>query len=387
MNSRTTFIKAASILLLSIILVISGAFSNPDSNNIHAAASASVKIKVNHTEIPYKAEQEAKAHFASYAQALSQIDSSGNHGRFRLGKPFKIYKFDGQEDGNYYYPIMQGNTIHYILTVSPKNTSDVHTDKNQANYSVRVSKFISDALNQYRNGNQPITIYTNKNGYYIEQHQQLKLIKRTTLPNQPTQPDQPAAPKKQLAQTVDTTQTQTETQNYGTKYMNLLPHFKIREQQGYNGWCAGYSMAALLNATKNTSTYNGESIMHQVHPNLTGQQFQFTGLTIQEMIDYGKSQGRNTSYYDGMPSYDVVDQQTKQNKGMVVLGEQVESSQGLHAGHAMAVVGNAELSNSEKVIVIWNPWDQDYTLQPADSNIIPVSNGDHYQWFGSVTGF
>lgn len=146
-------------------------------------------------------------------------------------------------------------------------------------------------------------------------------------------------------------------------------------------------MAALLNATKNTSTYNGESIMHQVHPNLTGQQFQFTGLTIQEMIDYGKSQGRNTSYYDGMPSYDVVDQQTKQNKGMVVLGEQVESSQGLHAGHAMAVVGNAELSNSEKVIVIWNPWDQDYTLQPADSNIIPVSNGDHYQWFGSVTGF
>jgi hypothetical protein len=31
---------------------------------------------------------------------------------------------------------------------------------------------------------------------------------------------------------------------------------QIRETQGQNGWCAGYTMAFLLNATYNTGHYN-----------------------------------------------------------------------------------------------------------------------------------
>ena len=63
------------------------------------------------TEVPAKAEQQAETQFSSYAQALSQIDKSGTNGEYQLGKPFKIYKFNGQEDGNYYFPVLQGLVI------------------------------------------------------------------------------------------------------------------------------------------------------------------------------------------------------------------------------------------------------------------------------------
>lgn len=88
-----------------------------------------------------------------------------------------------------------------------------------------------------------------------------------------------------------------------------------------------------------------------------------------------------------MPSYDMVDQYTSDNKGIAILSERVESTNGLHGRHAMAVVGNAVLANNQKVIVFWNPWDSDVSLQPVDSNIIPVSDGSHFRWFASISGY
>ena len=38
----------------------------------------------------------------------------------------------------------------------------------------------------------------------------------------------------------------------------------------------------LLNATYNTGHYNAEMIMRALHPNLSGQAFQFTGLTLKK---------------------------------------------------------------------------------------------------------
>lgn len=388
MNIAKTFFKTASMLLLAAIMVISGALSYVTQQATTANASSdSLKIKVDNTDVPGQAKQEAKQHFSSYAQALSQIDRSGNNGEFKLGHSFKIYKFNGQEDGNFYYPVMQGDTIKYILTVTPKSENDVHANKNNANYSVRISKFISDELNQYRQNNTPITIFTNKDGYYIEHDKRLDLVMQTKLPNDKTKPSTPAVPNLELKQTVNATQTEATHSSVATKYVNLLPNFQIREQQGNNGWCAGYTMAALLNATKNTSQYRAQDVMHQIHPGLSGQAFQFTGLTADEMIQYGRAQGKNTSYYNGMPSFNMVDQYTKDNKGIAILGKQIEATQGMHAGHAMAVVGNAVTADNQQVIVFWNPWDRDYSLQPADSNVIPVSNGDHYHWYGSVVGF
>ena len=171
------------------------------------------------------------------------------------------------------------------------------------------------------------------------------------------------------------------------EYVNQLKNFRIRETQGYNSWCAGYTMSALLNATYNTNRYNAESVMRYLHPNLRGHDFQFTGLTSNEMLRFGRSQGRNTQYLNRMTSYNEVDQLTTNNQGIAVLGKRVESSDGIHAGHAMAVAGNAKVNNGQKVILIWNPWDNGLMTQDAHSNIIPVSNGDHYEWYASIYGY
>lgn len=375
-------------MLIVFLLVFTGFNTHLPTHQVDAStyspSSAPLKIKVKDKHIPQEASQQAQAQFSSYAQALSQIDQTQTHNQFELGQPFKIYKLNGQEDGNYYFPIKKGNQIAYILTVTPKYSKDVD---HPTQYSVRISRFISSALNQSQTSHQPITIYTDENGYYIEQNHQLRLALRTTLPDKTHNNAVPKSPEIPMAQTVDPTTTTNNTQNVSTQYVNLLPHFKVREQQGNNGWCAGYVMAALMNATGNTSKYQGEAIMHTLHPNMAPQQFQMTGLTIDEMIQYGKSQGKQPVYSEGMPNYNTIDQTISQNKGIAILGQQVEETGGIHVGHSMAVVGTAILSNQQHVIVIWNPWDQDYTLQPADSNIIPVSNGNHYEWFGSVIGY
>ena len=127
--------------------------------------------------------------------------------------------------------------------------------------------------------------------------------------------------------------------------------------------------------------------MRYLHPNLRGHDFQFTGLTSNEMLRFGRSQGRNTQYLNRMTSYNEVDQLTTNNQGIAVLGKRVESSDGIHAGHAMAVAGNAKVNNGQKVILIWNPWDNGFMTQDAHSNIIPVSNGDHYEWYASIYGY
>ncbi|MCP6646114.1 hypothetical protein NL493_28640, partial [Klebsiella pneumoniae] len=91
------------------------------------------------------------------------------------------------------------------LTVTPKSENDVHANKNNANYSVRISKFISDELNQYRQNNTPITIFTNKDGYYIEHDKRLDLVMQTKLPDDKTKPSTPAVPNLELKQTVNAT--------------------------------------------------------------------------------------------------------------------------------------------------------------------------------------
>lgn len=87
-----------------------------------------------------------------------------------------------------------------------------------------------------------------------------------------------------------TSQFKSNNYTYNEQYVNKLENFKIRETQGNNGWCAGYTMSALLNATYNTNKYHAEAVMRFLHPNLQGQQFQFTGLTPREMIYFGQTQ-------------------------------------------------------------------------------------------------
>ena len=83
-----------------------------------------------------------------------------------------------------------------------------------------------------------------------------------------------------------------------------------------------------------------------------------------------------------MTTYNEVDNLTKNNKGIAVLGSRVESRNGMHAGHAMAVVGNAKLDNGQEVIIIWNPWDNGFMTQDAKTMLFQypmatIINGIH----------
>lgn len=44
------------------------------------------------------------------------------------------------------------------------------------------------------------------------------------------------------------------------------------------------------------------------------------------MIEYGKSQGRDIHYQEGVPSYNQVDQLTKDNVGIMILAQSVSQN-------------------------------------------------------------
>ena len=67
--------------------------------------------------------------------------------------------------------------------------------------------------------------------------------------------------KQKASVTMPTSQFKSNNYTYNEQYVNKLENFKIRETQGNNGWCAGYTMSALLNATYNTNKYHAEAVM------------------------------------------------------------------------------------------------------------------------------
>lgn len=394
-----------SVFILSLV-------SGACFDNVHAesttdsqpTAKSSTKVNVNQKSIPSEVQKLAEENYISRVTTLDKVNNQSSDG-YTLGEPFKIYKFDKKSDGNYYFPVLnEDGDIKYIVTVSPKVAGDSAKD---GKYSLNVSAFLSKTLNEYKN--QKITILTDSNGYYVlGEKGSAKLVLSTPHETKDFKVKDKAdqarefkrseekAPKsdelKGLNETASITKPVTKLHNpkYASdvEYVNKLKNFSIRETQGYNGWCAGYTMSALLNATYNTDRYNAEGVMRYIHPDLTGDEFLMTGLTEGEMINFGRSQGRSPELLKRMTSYGEVDQLTKDNKGIAVLGESVEKYEnGLHGYHAMAVVGNAKVDNGQEVILIWNPWDSNFMTQDANSNVIPVSDGHHYRWYSSIYGY
>lgn len=381
------------LIALSLIFSLSiTPIANGESNsNIKAKDKKHVQVNVEDKSVPTDVRNLAQKDYLSYVTSLDKIYNK-EKASYTLGEPFKIYKFNKKSDGNYYFPVLntEGN-IDYIVTISPKVTKD---SSSSSKYTINVSSFLSKVLNQYKD--QQITILTNSKGYYVvTQNHKAKLVLKTPRLEDKKVKETENIPtgnnvtqlKQKASVTMPTSQFKSNNYTYNEQYVNKLENFRIRETQGNNGWCAGYSMSALLNATYNTNKYHAEAVMRFLHPNLQGQQFQFTGLTPREMIYFGQTQGRSPQLLNRMTTYNEVDNLTKNNKGIAVLGSRVESKNGMHAGHAMAVVGNAKLDNGQEVIIIWNPWDNGFMTQDAKNNVIPVSNGDHYQWYSSIYGY
>ncbi|HDG5363295.1 TPA: cysteine protease [Staphylococcus aureus] len=352
------------LIALSLILSLSVTpIANAESNsNIKAKDKKHVQVNVEDKSVPTDVRNLAQKDYLSYVTSLDKIYNK-EKASYTLGEPFKIYKFNKKSDGNYYFPVLntEGN-IDYIVTISPKVTK---YSSSSSKYTINVSPFLSKVLNQYKD--QQITILTNSKGYYVvTQNHKAKLVLKTPRLEDKKLKKTESIPtgnnvtqlKQKASVTMPTSQFKSNNYTYNEQYVNKLENFKIRETQG-----------------------------NILHPNLQGQRFQFTGLTPREMIYFGQTQGRSPQLLNRMTTYNEVDNLTKNNKGIAVLGSRVESRNVMHAGHAMAVVGNAKLDNGQEVIIIWNPWDNGFMTQDAKNNVIPVSNGDHYRWYSSIYGY
>ena len=386
--------KLISILLFAILLLSTIAFT--DLNKSYAAQKSNqLEINVKNDKVPQKVQNLAQQQYKGYTQALDKQKNS-QPGDYQLGEAFKIYKFNGEEDNSYYYPVLKDGKIIYTLTVSPKSEDDLKQSKENANYSVKISNFIAKDLDAIKDKQRNITILTDEKGFYFEENGQVKLIKATPLPtnikDKENNQHMSSHLKQQLKATSEPTkinenQAAEADQDNQVQYENTLKNFKIREQQFDNSWCAGFSMAALLNATKNTDKYNAHDIMRTLYPNVSEEELPQFSTNPQQMIKYGNSQGRDIQHQSGMPSYNQVDQLTKDNKGAMILAHSVENNPNdPHLGHAMAVVGNAKINNEEKLI-FWNPWDTDLSIQDADSNLLHLSFNRDYTWDDTMIGY
>lgn len=386
--------KLISILLFAILLLSTIAFT--DLNKSYAAQKSNqLEINVKNDKVPQKVQNLAQQQYKGYAQALDKQKNS-QLGDYQLGEAFKIYKFNGEEDNSYYYPVLKDGKIIYTLTVSPKSEDDLKQSKENANYSVKISNFIAKDLDAIKDKQRNITILTDEKGFYFEENGQVKLIKATPLPtnikDKENNQHMSSHLKQQLKATskptkINENQAAVADQDNQVQYENTLKNFKIREQQFDNSWCAGFSMAALLNATKNTDKYNAHDIMRTLYPNVSEEELPQFSTNPQQMIKYGNSQGRDIQHQSGMPSYNQVDQLTKDNKGAMILAHSVKNNPNdPHLGHAMAVVGNAKINNEEKLI-FWNPWDTDLSIQDADSNLLHLSFNRDYTWDDTMIGY
>ncbi len=77
--------------------------------------------------------------------------------------------------------IKKGDVV-YVVTISP-NPSNSKASKQQNNYSINVSPFLSKILNQYKN--QKITILTNTKGYFaLTEDGKVTLVLKTPRNNE-----------------------------------------------------------------------------------------------------------------------------------------------------------------------------------------------------------
>ncbi|TID08147.1 putative staphopain A [Staphylococcus epidermidis FS1] len=228
------------------------------------ANQKTTKVTVSNKDVPDAVRKLAEE---QYLSRVALLDKASNHKAtsYTLGEPFKIYKFNKESDGNYYYPVLnkKGDVV-YVVTISP-NPSNSKASKQQNNYSINVSPFLSKILNQYKN--QKITILTNTKGYFaLTEDGKVTLVLKTPRNNEKTYENATESTKpkdlndfKQTASVTKPTLEYQSTRNeMYAEYVNQLKNFRIRETQGYNSWCAGYTMSALLNATYNTNRYNAE---------------------------------------------------------------------------------------------------------------------------------
>lgn len=392
-SCKTRIFNIISIALISLLILSLGAFAN--NNNAKAdSQSKQLEIKVKSDKVPQKVDDLAHQQFSGYAKALDKQNNTQSS-KYELGEAFKIYKFNGEEDNSYYYPVIKDGKIVYILTLSPKNKDDLNKSKDDRNYSIKISNFIAKELNEIKDKDTNITVLTDEKGFYFEEDGKVRLVKATPLVNNIKEKESSKTVSPQLKQDLKATVTPSKIEESETiqneedqvQYENTLKNFKIREQQFDNTWCAGFSMAALLNATKNTDTYNAHDIMRTLYPNVSEEELVNCSTFPNQMIEFGKSQGRDIHYQEGVPSYNQVDQLTKDNVGIMILAQSVsQNPNDPHLGHALAVVGNAKINDQEKIIY-WNPWDTEVSIQDADSSLLHLSFNRDYNWYGSMIGY
>ena len=110
----------------------------------NGANQKTTKVTVSNKDVPDAVRKLAEE---QYLSRVALLDKASNHKAtsYTLGEPFKIYKFNKESDGNYYYPVLnkKGDVV-YVVTISP-NPSNSKASKQQNNYSINVSPFLSSS--------------------------------------------------------------------------------------------------------------------------------------------------------------------------------------------------------------------------------------------------
>lgn len=350
----------------------------------HEGQHIETHIKTKSEHVPKAVMDKVTTEYMDHVTNLDRIKGVALNRNYQLGEAFNIYKFDGQSDGMYYFPIVSDGEVNYIATV--------YKDAKTNAYSMRVNRFIADALNAH-NG-ETFTILSSSDGYYIERQNKLTFIHKDGPSNQEMGIQREQALKHEnvnrftrtLNHTTTPTHTITAQRNtrfyIGNQRQNYLKNFKVRERQSSLPWCVAYSTAALLNATLNTDQYSAYGVMKGVNPNVPDDQLKGMAMYESQAMDYVRSQGRHPVYVDRPVSYDEVNQAVDKNEGVFIV---VYAAQNPNARHAMAMIGTMASDNGQ-YMVYWNPWDSDVSSQDANSAQMNL-RGSAYIWQLSIVGF
>lgn len=87
--------------------------AHADSLPQRMVQTKTTKVTVSNKDVPDAVRKLAEE---QYLSRVALLDKASNHKAtsYTLGEPFKIYKFNKESDGNYYYPVLNKKEMSFM---------------------------------------------------------------------------------------------------------------------------------------------------------------------------------------------------------------------------------------------------------------------------------
>lgn len=105
-----------TIMLAFTLSLALGLFSivlTPTRYHKRMVQTKTTKVTVSNKDVPDAVRKLAEE---QYLSRVALLDKASNHKAtsYTLGEPFKIYKFNKESDGNYYYPVLNKKEMSFM---------------------------------------------------------------------------------------------------------------------------------------------------------------------------------------------------------------------------------------------------------------------------------